>query len=369
MKCPRRPQRHERAIETPRNGLSPKVVLRKKAGEAVLHLSHTAPRIWANPSDHVSGWRPSLLVCEKRLQKVRRGEPSEALHEAAEDPEQSRHRGTLVHVAAAVSHRKASPGERHIENGVSAEDPQPKTDQWKRRRETRLFFPMSPPVAQRHSRATFWVSTKKRVVTTRARPFCKWGCDSTLASQWQPPRARLLWPVRSIPSAPRQSVRATIAKCVLCVSGCCGLGCVWLVSKVQVSAGGGCVVCYVWVFQSVGVRCALHAVCVGVVAIVVWDACGRNITSDKIIFPKKHTKRRAVAARYRRSSVKLSVSLDAPLITQLTVPSAKTVELAFLTRKKCSVDYDLRCEGICDSSALGPPGKRRGAVAQQSNTW
>ena len=86
--CPRGRQRHERAIESPRNGLSSKVVqAQKKAGEAFWHLPLTAPRIWANPSDHVSGWRPSLLACEKHLQKVRRGEPSEALHEAAEDPE------------------------------------------------------------------------------------------------------------------------------------------------------------------------------------------------------------------------------------------------------------------------------------------
>ena len=53
--CPRGRQRHERAIETPRNGLSSKVVqAQKKAGEAILNLSHSAPRIWANPSDHVS---------------------------------------------------------------------------------------------------------------------------------------------------------------------------------------------------------------------------------------------------------------------------------------------------------------------------
>ena len=48
-------------------------------------------------------------------------------------PEKCWHRGTLVHIAAAVGHRKASPRERHTENVVSAEDPKPKTDRRRQR--------------------------------------------------------------------------------------------------------------------------------------------------------------------------------------------------------------------------------------------
>ena len=64
--CPRGRQQHERAIETPRKGLSSRVVqAQKEAGEAIWHLSHTALRIWANPSDHSSGWRPGLGVANR----------------------------------------------------------------------------------------------------------------------------------------------------------------------------------------------------------------------------------------------------------------------------------------------------------------
>ena len=83
MKYPRRRQRHERAIETPRNGLLQKMFGHKR--KLAKHFTYSTTDL--GEPQRPRGWRSSLLVCEKHPQKVRRGEPSEALHEAAEDPE------------------------------------------------------------------------------------------------------------------------------------------------------------------------------------------------------------------------------------------------------------------------------------------